>query len=419
MGAGTLDLTYFRQAKDENKVKISIDGKMGVSKAGNYLDYVLSEILIDLIVQKLDDPQYYNQLHIDDASGANRFKSELKSLLSLDITTDKYALVFPIKNYVQSIIKPLLNSPDLKLPNDSSLKLYGRSVNSILDAYSINDILTHPKFVGFLKETTEDVFKHFVSLFGKVEQNSKTLKINVVIFSGRMTGIHALRNAVKNALKEFMSPEEVNECMYADLASKKFVEINEVVNDVTDLKTVVVDGAMAYCTQFQRGAGQYQFKNRNIYATYGLMIHRVDSGVAWMPLIDYRTQCTKEGRMMSSDGITINQYNSSKFMADKSGRFNMSDLLTMEGKLNGEMISEIYLVQSYSSRPAEDWVAGNKEMMTILGKYESQPRELSFRLIVDDKNELKFALAGSSQKFMQHDDIKNTALRKSNWPICF
>lgn len=415
MGAGTLDLTYFRQSKVDNRVKVSIDGKMGVSKAGSYLDYVLAEIVVDLIVKSLDDQQYYDELHLDGADGAATFKSELLGLLSIDLTPDKYALALQLKNYVQTM-KRLLNSPDEQLPTDVGLRLLGQSVDSILKSYTIRDVLSHIKFVGFLKETTVDIFKHFVSLFGN---DGKTLKIDVVIFSGRMTGIPSLRNAVKDALRVFMpSSEDVEKCRYADLASKKFVEINEVVTDVTDLKTVVVDGAMAFCTQFQRGAGQYQFKNRNLYATYGLIIRRTDGGVAWLPLVDYRTNFSVAGKIMSSDGITINQYDTTHDRS-QSGHYNTADLIGLDGKLDGKMISEVYLVQSYSANTAEDWASDKKEMMTILGKYKSQPRPLSYRLKIDEKNELKFWFAGSSEKFMSHDDLKNTALRKSNWPIRF
>lgn len=415
MGAGTLDLTYFKQSKVDNRVKISIEGKMGVSKAGNYLDYVLAEIIIDLISKSLDDSTYYGELHLDGADGAKAFKSELSGLLSLKLTPDKYALAIPLKNYVKSM-KPLLNSSDKPLPTDGNLKLLGHSVDSILKTYTVNDVLSHRKFRDFLKETTESVFKNFASLFSP---NGNTLKVDVVIFSGRMTGILALRNAVKEALNVFMpSSEEVDRCRYADLASKRFVEIDEVVTDVTDLKTVVVDGAMAFCTQFQRGAGQYQFKNRNLYATYGLILKRTDGGVAWLPLIDYRTKFSVAGRIMSSDGITINQYDTTHDKAS-SGQYNTADLIGMDGKLDGSMIAEIYLVQSYSANTAKDWAGDNKEMMTILGKYKSQPRPLSYRLKIDEKNELKFWFAGSAERFMAHDDIKNMALRKSNWPISF
>lgn len=418
MGAGTLDLTYFTQRKADNRIKISIDGKMGVSKAGNYLDYVLASIIVDMIVGFLNDDTHYASLQLSDRKEAEDYKNELKRLLSLELTTDKYAEAFPLKNYVKNTIKPVLNNPEKSIPG--GLKLIGRSVDSILSDFTIGDILSHIEFRQFLKEATEEVFRHFVSLFGESD-NSQTarMKVDVIIFSGRMTGIKALRTAVKDALKVFMpSDEDVAKCMYADLASKRFVDITEEVEDVTDLKTVVVDGAMAYCTQFQRGEGQYQFANTNIYATYGLILEKQDGSVAWLPLIDSKTKPAKKGRLKSADGITINQYdtNISRASVKRDQTMNLFDL---QGNIDGSMLSSLYLIQSYSSNPAYDWEQEQKEMMTILGKYDSQPIPLSYRLVINERNELQFSLAGYAKEFLPHDDIKNKALRKSNWPISF
>lgn len=417
MGAGTLDLTYFTQREVDNRMRISIDGKMGVSKAGNYLDYVLATIIVDMIVTSLNSDNYA-QLGLNDKLEAENFKKELPHLLVLNLTTDMYADAFPLKNYVKTHIKPLLNKPDNTLP--SGLRLKGRQVDSLLSTFTVNDILSHKEFRNFLRETTEDVFRHFASLFGTPGSSGlPRMNVDVVIFSGRMTGIKALRNEVKSALRILMpSEQDVDKCRYADLASKRFVDINEEVEDVTDLKTVVVEGAMAYCTQFQRGEGQYQFKNTNIYATYGLILERQDGGVAWLPLVDFKTSPSRKGIMRNADGITINQYDTNVAKA-AARRDNIAGLLDLEGRIDGSMLSALYLVQSYSSDPVRDWESEQKEMMTILGKYDSQPMPLSYRLVVNEMNELQFSLAGFAREFLPHDDIKNKALRMSNWPISF
>ena len=41
MGAGTLDITYFTRKECGDKYEIEMVGKMGVSRAGNYMDYIL------------------------------------------------------------------------------------------------------------------------------------------------------------------------------------------------------------------------------------------------------------------------------------------------------------------------------------------------------------------------------------------
>ncbi len=413
MGAGTLDLTYFRQSTNGNEDIISIDGKMGVSKAGNYLDYVLADIIVNMIIAKVDANK--NALHLNDSTDVKNFKDELAQLLSLKLTQDKYLDPFHLKDYVKNSIKPLLNKPQEKLP--ACPKILGRSFDSILSEYTIEDIISSDQFKRFLSETTQDVFKHFVALFG---DPNKGMKIDVVIFSGRMTGIKTLRNAVKSALNIFMpSAEDVDNCRFADLASKKFIDINEDVSDVTDLKTVVVEGAMAFCTRFQRGKGRFKFLNTNVYASYGLILEKQGGGVSWIPLIDYRTKPTQQGRAMSADGMTINQYDTDKYKASFR-RNDISDLIDMQGRIDGAQLYRIYLVQSYSSNPASDWDNGNKEMMTILETYQDFPMApLSYRMTIDANNVMKFVMTGVNDTHMAHDDIKNDALRKSNWPISF
>lgn len=419
MGAGTLDLTYFRQSNSAGKHQISIEGKMGVSKAGNYLDYVLAEIVVDLIKQRLLADSGNKEMHLNDVATVNEYIDELNELLSLVLTADKYSDAFYLKNYVKNEIKKRLNAPDEPLPTGLILK--GKQVEPVLSGYKVADILSHKAFKSFLKETTEDVFRHFASLFGNSASDTDRMKIDVVIFSGRMTGMMALRNAVKSSLNVFMSSEEsVRNCMYADLASKKFVDINEKVSNVTNLKTVVVEGAMAYCTQFNRGDGQFKFTNSNVYATYGLILEKQDRGVIWLPLIDKKTTPSRKGKEASADGMTINEYDTDKHFAARKGDY--SEVLDMQGKIITKNLNKIHLVQSYSADPALDWSQGSMEMMTLLETYteefKSHP-QLTYRMTINERNEIHFSFEGANEFKLPQDDINNEALRKSNWPLSF
>lgn len=188
MGAGTLDLTYFVKNYDEQKEvqKYSIDilGKMGVNKAGNYLDYLLAALLIvamgenKIITGSVAD--FVNYMLLD--------KEEADSLGVQ--SRDRIAL----KNYVKYSLKPLLNDseailPDLKVGD----KVYSLSTSNL----RVKDIVTSDAYQNYLDECTDKVLTSFAQLFGK----SGVLDVDVVIFSGRSTQLQAIRDKVQDSIK--------------------------------------------------------------------------------------------------------------------------------------------------------------------------------------------------------------------------
>ena len=66
MGAGTLDISYAEckdQCDDNNKFKCEIDikAKIGVNKAGNYIDYLLGEIILKIMGEKGVTTEQWNK----------------------------------------------------------------------------------------------------------------------------------------------------------------------------------------------------------------------------------------------------------------------------------------------------------------------------------------------------------------------
>lgn len=95
MGAGTLDLTYIVKTSENSETIIDIRGKMGASKAGNYADYVLGEILCDSAETENDKKMLVEalKLTLNNKAGAN-------------------ANSVAFKRYIKSTLKPALNEDD-------------------------------------------------------------------------------------------------------------------------------------------------------------------------------------------------------------------------------------------------------------------------------------------------------------------
>lgn len=399
MGAGTLDLTYFTRSKvrtgnNGNRIRISIDGKMGVSKAGNYLDYVLAEILVDLLKKNSDlkkDPDLC---------------SKLEALLDLTASEQRKSLsdASQLKDYVKNHLKLQLDNPSNE-SLDGSLTLFGKAMP--LSGITVGMVVSDSRFGQFLEDVTTHVFENFVALFGKGENGNLSLPVGLVIFSGRTTSIRALRRKVKQNL--FVFGRQERDCVFADLSSKKFIDdIESPVEDIAALKTVVVDGALAYC----RGKTGFELINTNVYATYGIFLIDSENGREWLPLIDHRTKYLPSKVSNSDDGIMIRQYDTQKFRAETDSPINPDevDLSSYE---------KILLVQTYSKSPDRDWKNGRDDMSSIIGAIDVSEATGEHKIVmqINGDNQLIFKIDNLSQKLLPHDNYESESSAKAMWPV--
>lgn len=391
MGAGTLDLTYFHKTEGHHTV-IEIKGKMGVNKAGNYIDYLIAEILADLLCQ----------------NGQTKQAEEVKQLLELDRNKRNAAIQNSkcnnLKTYVRDSVKPLLNDADKKLP-----PLIGVEDDIDLTVFSGRDIINHPDFVTFIEEITSGVFHNFAALFGA----NKKLPIDLVIFSGRSTSLQLIRDSVIENIGKFNANKS---CRFVDIATEEFVQKGESIapEDIKGLKSAVAAGALAYPTLIVKDetADQRAFtvKNKNVYATYGIMAHTT-SGWIWKPLIDAKTHPTTQPK--SIHGMDVCCYDSSRYCVDGKDVINRLPLGN---------IDSLYVIQTYSSEPLKDWVNNNKEMTTILryeGNLGNYLRDQDVALKINENNEIELWIGDDSWEMLAHDDFNNTSFRKSMWPVIF
>lgn len=388
MGAGTLDLTLFSKIENpETREKtITIKGKMGVNKAGNYLDYVLAEIIEELCKKngiESATPNYLKKLLILDKVAAEGQLSRIY---------DRNAF----KDYVKDLKKLLSQDENEPLP---PLKLGEEEYN--LSQLKIKDILGHSKFKDFIKEITHDILKRFIDLFGEGSENDKKIDLDIFIFSGRSTSLKAIRDGVFNNIDDICKPPE--KLLFADINSGKLSpNINFIEQGNSKLKTVVTLGALAYASMYNREGSGYHFKNEPYYATFGVVAHINDGTYKWIPLI--------------GKGIAV------------SGEDGRDGKVSNSKEIDFGPIIQLDLIQSYSADVIQDYKDNNFDMISKLAKvtrakWPSRTLNVTLEMFDQSKSRnntmLKFQVGANWVHLNPHDDFDNESLRKSFWPVIF
>ena len=391
MGAGTLDLTYIVKTLENSETIIDIRGKMGVSKAGNYADYVLGEILCDFAETENDKKILIGALQLTSSqAGAN---------------TNSVAF----KRYIKSTLKPALNKDDsyaiptmsFGVGNATEIKFKG----------NIGDIVNDKRYQQYLQSATGKVFDNFAGIMRASGFKAEENKINIVVFSGRASGLRGLRAAVKKNLEPYMR----SDCRFFDISGDDFIDPDTRIQldeaAFSRLKTVVVDGAMTYATLYGNEGSMCKLKKRNVYSIYGLILERGNSdNIEWKPLI---TPLSKPLSDKSEEhyGMTVYQYNSTNCLGGNPLSLNLGSY------------SKMYLVSSYCADTEAAWRSRDMEMISVLteinlgalGAQNLGCQEIV--LEINGQNELQLSIGDLNQTFTPHEDWGDDTFRKSLWPV--
>lgn len=392
MGAGTLDLTYFIRRKNGHKTEIEFKGKVGVNKAGNYLDYVIGEILADILA-------------IDSEEASEEFEKLLeidrqKRIVNLTQKQDCEAL----KTFIKREIKPLLNSPDKQIPNFGD---YEFKIGQIVA--NISDILESEKYKSYIKECTVEVIDSLVNLQNSngadniinmmTQELQSPFNVDVVVFSGRSTSLTDIRRAVADHITNLTNREDI---LCADFITQRMSLLSEAVDvNVTgnknSLKTVVTFGSLIYADWINR-PNLFEFKGKSVFANYGFIYKRPEGNIyEWVPLISPNSEIQPDG-------------SAAKY--EESAVFNLQNA------------QEIRFVQSYSKDTATDWAAKRKDMISEICRYKpnmdgaDNTRIVIMKILHDGRVECSIQGVGVVQQ-EPHDDFENDSLRKSLWPVVF
>lgn len=226
IGAGTLDLTLFRKTLNKNgKIEVSILGKIGTGKAGNYLDYLIGEIIDDKVSGAIRGPKTVSITSVPDVQTLNE---------RLDL-----------KECVKNSIKPNLK-PDTKLT--CGVVEFDSSV-----------ILDDVRFNEFLNQITIGIIGQLLAFVG-----DKNLKIDTVLMSGRSCRLVSLQKSLKDSLSKLGN------------SNARIIKFK---SDGDKEKTVVVEGAMARAGIFSSPDSLVTIMSKRLYASYGLIYQKL--GGTW------------------------------------------------------------------------------------------------------------------------------------------
>ena len=360
MGAGTLDVTFLtkRYNQEDRQYTLEICGKIGTGRAGNYIDYIIAQILGKIL------------------SGAGFKKLWIETSLKGVRQEDMEARV-ELKSKIKTEIKPSLS----KSGTDIQFRIADKdfSLNS-------NDILNHPLFKQFLEECTRGILSKLTDYIG-----DGTMSVDTVIMSGRSLKMVPLQKELKKLFGHA-------NCIMLDNVVK-----GQDKGKVLDRsKTAVIEGAKTYVEIYMNPNSPVVIKSRRLNASYGVAYKR--TGGQWI----YKELLNRNNIPFTSD------------CSDSFTRLNGP--LTIEGTNESDILLFIqsYLSEEATRKALNDHKVEfiqkmGEVMMSTLGH---RPR-LVVDASVDRYNNVSLMINGqiTEGKTPKGVDLNDIITKQSLWPI--
>lgn len=253
IGAGTVDLSLVERSVNPIKHSesvLEVIGRIGLPKAGNYLDYVIAKIVWELYgIGSLNEMVIIaNPFEQPDSSEAAAYHSFIRNELKPEISkfdSDKKSGLYKV---------------------NSNSKLFG---NPNKQTISIQKIQQHPLFKTYLEEVTEKALgKLFYNAFG--DDDYKT--VNTILYSGRSSQMKVIKESFLKALEQ-MSNQDIRAVEESSPDAWSMGELNLVPEK---LKGIVALGGLRYLKKYRdldkkRGADTLRLGERHITSSYGLI----------------------------------------------------------------------------------------------------------------------------------------------------
>lgn len=435
MGAGTLDLSLFTLEPDKNGTrKVTVLGKIGLSKAGNYLDYVLANILVDNarksaneandmlmknedVLNKIKDNMYDILSRLKDVENTDKKESEkLKNIADElaakekelateckvlkgeeetqretaeklnayvnNVSTDVLDSSRALKNFIKEELKPALSMGDsevsLKSATYTELGLTGDI------EISISDILEHERFKEFINDCAEQLINNFFRFL----HLPNSFRLDTVIVSGRSSKLLHIREALNETLAPYKNSETF-----------RIFNTSEGTNDAS--KTSVVEGAMKYAKELYSSEPTITFSENSITPCYGVIYKDQDRKEFYQELFNPRTAnyIVKE-----VDGKRVTTYKTDNVVLDLR---HTDDLL---------------LIQSYSGDTENDWNAGKMDYISIVQTYSTahlgRLQNAQLHIEVDTQNMIKLVVNNTVTDDYSPNriDLTKSSIGDSLWP---
>ena len=361
MGAGTLDVTYLTKRYDNNRKKfvLEICGKIGTGRAGNYLDYIIVQIL-------------YKKL------AARNFKKSWINTNMKAVEQEELEARVMLKQIVKTQIKPALSG-------DAPIKF-------MIDKYKFEilpqDILQDTLFTTFLQDVTDNIWNNI-----KKHVGIEHFKVDTIIMSGRSLRLKELQVSIENlALKDNAK------CIKLDVITNGVNKGKE--NDRS--KTAVVEGAKIYVETYKSKESPVIIRSRRLQASYGVAFKLTGGNWEYRELLNWKDMpYNDEGRIEFSrpTGPLLVEHT------------NESDVI----KFIQSYLSEEDTRAALNSNQ-EEFISVMSEVM--MSDFDNKA-SLNMNVIVDRNNNVSLYVDDKETKYRAPAgaDLNNIITTRSLWPV--
>lgn len=252
IGAGTVDISFIQRTTkgiEDSRYEFRVVGRIGAPIAGNYLDYVLSQIILDIV------------------SG--------KNVLRVNKTTPNKEMG-DYHQWVRNYLKPQLAPYSLGVTKNTHISARDaeNSYNKLfvdedftLDVY---DIFNHARYRDYLLEIGDSLFAKLIKLFWGAENK---VEISTILFSGRGSLMTSVREHVEGVIKRNAKNTNTVVIDYQDWCrvTKR--------NEPEAMKAMVSLGALDYATHYSKRyglGGEVRISEPQLLFKYGLLIDDQD-----------------------------------------------------------------------------------------------------------------------------------------------
>lgn len=360
MGAGTLDLSLISFVCNNNdSITASIINKIGIPLAGNYLDYIICNTLLQ--------------------SGI--IKEEL-----IKAPNAMKELSVGIKKSYDPDIKIKEQRPDWYTEYYTSLSNLSEQTYSNIFKKNIE---------GFLETCSKTVLELLIP------QNTR---IDTIVFSGRASKFSSLRDRVKNSLDELTG----NNVRVDELMPTR--------NCGDYLKTCVAIGALKYQSFFKNN-NQFKIENKNLYSKVAVVYWGRENGIYGVNvrfLLDPQSVSWSDAELIN--GTWCREFNAKETISNHlQGRHLYYVQTCLDENRLKELFRKIY-VNDNSMKDDLNWAFVNilcKQRIT-----DSEPFEVSLRISKDNKIlERRIGTKLLLDTKLLENVEENELYRRSMWPF--
>lgn len=363
MGAGTLDLSLVSfKNEGEGHITATIENKIGIPLAGNYLDYIIYKSLKD--------------------KGWLRDESKINAL----------------KDLVHTIKKEIDFNDESKIGKREWIETGQANVLN-KDLEGINDASYKSLFGNSLKDYLEICSKTALDCLLTTNQ-----KVDTIVFSGRGSQFKPLRNKVVEFLRQKNNEVEID-------------ELKSMCEDCGDfLKTCVAIGALMYQDYFNND-NPNKILNHNVYSKISVVYWGKDQNFNTAAHVENLLDPTKEdwsnAKLIS--GTWCKSFGTSKIISDNVSAKQMYYIQTC---LDDASLKDLYnkLYQNHEGIKQDlRWAFVN-----LLFKKKSGKEQIPISLKISEENEITERKIGNevftNTKLLE--DVENSLLyKRSMWPF--